>query len=903
MIYPEMTSRTVKFLLSIGRAVQIRHIVPVILFLLVFTSTYGQGVGVGTDSPSAAAILDIHSNDQGVLFPRMSTTDREAIDPLEYGLMVYDTTRRMMYVFDYDPDWDEGIWKPMDAFWNEQSPGRINFDGVTIDAASLGELMKIQSVQRQTALQLQTYGNGFAYPIYGLISFVYNNTLHDKIGGRFDVWSTGDGAGRKTGVKANVTGTFGENIGLHVNAEGDSAINRAAWFENGDVVIENRVLVGADTVSDMAHGSALLELRSDSSGLLLPRMTTTQRNTIPSPAEGLHVYDSDLHKTYFYDGTAWEPVEGTGGGGGGGSSPWNTSANGIYYNAGNVGLGTVASADIRMDINIQDEPFGLNLYSFSNTANSQTGLYSFISSVGTGGKTSILGQAYANTGSTSQVYGVRGEAHQSASNANIYGVYGSVTGTGNGLRWAGYFDGDVNMAKQVRIGGGNVLPHESAILDLTSTDKALLLPRMTSLQRTAISPLTPGLVVYDMDSLEMYVYGGIGGWNPVGGTGGGTSHWSELDGIGVYYDGPVGVGGFPFASRTMTLTADNEDIGLYLYQASGGTGNKHGIDVQLSAGPAGDNFGTRSTVFANTSSSDISYGLYGEVYQSTSSGSAVAVYGRANGTGSGSRWAGFFAGNVRVEDEFFAGSRIKINETNEFFNAYSSSGGTKTISLLPTSANGGRIILRNAAGTNRVDIVGNDDNGFITLFQGGAPMINLYGDSDGDGVILIRDKNINQTILLNGENGRVTSKEIEITGGSDMAEYFSTAETGEVILPGSVVVIDVDHPGSVKLSSTDMDKRVVGVVSGANGIRPGMLMGQKESIAFGDVPVAIAGRVYVKADESAGVIEAGDFLTTSTVSGTAMKVNDWDAARGAILGKALTSRDDDGYVLILVNLQ
>ena len=148
--------------------------------------------------------------------------------------------------------------------------------------------------------------------------------------------------------------------------------------------------------------------------------------------------------------------------------------------------------------------------------------------------------------------------------------------------------------------------------------------------------------------------------------------WSELEGIGVYYEGPAGVGGFPFSSNTMTLTSDDEDTGLYIFQSSGGTGDKQGVQVQLSAGTGGDNFGLRSAVTANSASSDVSYGVFGEVLQGSSSGSAVAVYGRVLGSGSGSRWAGFFDGNVRVEDELFVGPRVKLNEPGEFFNAYSS---------------------------------------------------------------------------------------------------------------------------------------------------------------------------------------------------------------------------------------
>lgn len=869
MLRPELTMRR-----------SLQALLSALCMLCLLTVVQAQGVGVGTNSPAASAILDVSSDVGGVILPRMTSTARNLIDPQSaehYGMIVYDTTRRMMYIYDYDSDYEEARWKPLDPFWIEIEPGRIAFDGVSIDASSLGELFKVQAVQHQTAAVLQTSGDGFAYPIFGLLTSVFNNTSLDKTGGRFNVWSSGSGGGRKTGVKAFASGTLGENIAVHADVQGDSAVNRAAWFERGDVVIEDRVLIGADTVYDEVHASAALELRSTTMGLLLPRMTTTQREAIPSPAEGLHVYDTDLNKTYFFNGGTWEPVEGTGGGGG--SSPWNNSTHGIYYSSGNVGVGTVASADVKLSVNQQDEFTGLNLYSTSSTSNNQTGIYTYLSATGSGVKTGVLGQVYANTSSTNDVYGLRGEAHQSTSNAHVYGVYGSVTGTGNGLRWAGYFDGDVNVATQMRIGGGNFLPHESAVLELSSTDKGLLLPRMTAAQRQAISPLTHGLVVFDTDSLEAYVYGS-GGWNPMGGSSSSSNLWSELAGIGVYYEESVGLGGFPFANHAATITADDEDKGLYLYQSTGGTSTKHGAHIQVSNDATGTKYGIQSEVTMHSSSTAPSYGMYSEVFQSSSSGSAVAVFGRASGSGSGLRWAGFFDGDVKIEDILHAGSVVKLNESGEYFTARSSSVGPKTTSLKPNGFGGGS----------------------IELYHGGDLLMALTGDNNGDGVLSVYDQSTVETITLNGENGRVTMKELEITGGSDMAEYFSTAST-DVISPGSVVVIDADNPGSVRLSSQVSDKRVVGVVSGANGIKPGMLMGQRESIAFGDVPVAIAGRVYVKTDNSGGEIEPGDFLTTSVIAGSAMKVDEWERSRGAIIGKALTYADDDGYVLILVNLQ
>lgn len=54
--------------------------------------------------------------------------------------------------------------------------------------------------------------------------------------------------------------------------------------------------------------SALVEMSSTVQGFLPPRMTTTQKDGIGSPAEGLIVYDLTLHKLSVWTGSAWETV-------------------------------------------------------------------------------------------------------------------------------------------------------------------------------------------------------------------------------------------------------------------------------------------------------------------------------------------------------------------------------------------------------------------------------------------------------------------------------------------------------------------------------------------------------------------------------------------------------------------
>lgn len=57
--------------------------------------------------------------------------------------------------------------------------------------------------------------------------------------------------------------------------------------------------------SSAADPSAILDLKSSTKGLLLPRMKDVSTNPIASPKAGLLVYDSTTKTTWVYNGTAW----------------------------------------------------------------------------------------------------------------------------------------------------------------------------------------------------------------------------------------------------------------------------------------------------------------------------------------------------------------------------------------------------------------------------------------------------------------------------------------------------------------------------------------------------------------------------------------------------------------------
>jgi hypothetical protein len=149
-------------------------------------------------------------------------------------------------------------------------------------------------------------------------------------------------------------------------------------------------------------------------------------------------------------------------------------------------------------------------------------------------------------------------------------------------------------------------------------------------------------------------------------------------------------------------------------------------------------------------------------------------------------------------------------------------------------------------------------------------------------------------------DGTVSVGVLQING-ADLAEPFeiSTKE----IPKGSVVTIDQEHPGQLKLSETAYDRKVAGILSGANGVHPGIRLKQDGFNDHGE-EVALSGRVYALADATEEPIEPGDLLTTSSTPGHCMRATDPAKSQGAIIGKAMSSlKGSKGMVLVLVSLQ
>jgi hypothetical protein len=182
---------------------------------------------------------------------------------------------------------------------------------------------------------------------------------------------------------------------------------------------------------------------------------------------------------------------------------------------------------------------------------------------------------------------------------------------------------------------------------------------------------------------------------------------------------------------------------------------------------------------------------------------------------------------------------------------------------------------------------------------GQSPYIDFSSDTSDYGARIVYDA---PTDALYAQGiSKFSVNTLEIRGGADIVEGFDS-QTAQ-LEAGTLMVIDPEHPGQLMPSTSAYDSKVAGIVSGANGVNPGIKMGQ-DSLMDGKNPIAMTGRVYVKCTAANGHIKPGDLLTSSDIPGYAMKASDRTRAPGATVGKAMSNLDKDtGLVLVLVNLQ
>ncbi|RYY68854.1 MAG: hypothetical protein EOO13_11185, partial [Chitinophagaceae bacterium] len=344
-----------------------------------------------------------------------------------------------------------------------------------------------------------------------------------------------------------------------------------------------------------------------------------------------------------------------------------------------------------------------------------------------------------------------------------------------------------SLQAQENVGIGTSSPDPSALLHVSSTTKGVLLPTMTDGQKAGIINPPRGLLIYQTNSIPGFYVNKSAvpaspNWSLVSE---GINYWSPMTGnpANIYNSntGNIGFGtnspsekvhiqnGKLFLSRVANT---NNDIVFNMPAPQGILGGEgQGIQFQVAGADRG---------YVNFST-----GILGNMLTLSSNSNANLSIGNNGNVSVG--------GGLGSELLTVFGNALIRNEGSLFLEK---TGGNRTVEIKSSEsgADGASILLYNNAG-----------------------LVTIEMDADfGDG------------------DGRVITSELQIRGGSDLAEKFDLIPEDEKnIRPGMLVSIDENLEGQLCITKVAADTKIVGVVSGANGIKTGMLMGQQESIADG----------------------------------------------------------------------
>lgn len=289
--------------------------------------------------------------------------------------------------------------------------------------------------------------------------------------------------------------------------------------------------VGIGTYSPDA--SSILDIKSKNAGLLIPRLELKGINystPVSKPANGLLVYNINTQNDvtpgfYFWANDKWNRISET-------VNAWNTSGNknttddnflgttdsrplnfrvadnkiASFGTSNNISFGLNATAANRNAIAIGDQ---------ANAATSNSIAFGYVSN-STGDNAVSIGwdaiasgkDAYAigrsSRSENSNTVAIGRDANANGANGISLGVGAKSSGsnaTAIGYQANATQDNSIilgnSSSSSNRVGVGTNTPNQTSILDVNSTSKGALIPRMTAAQRTAITNPATGLLVYD----------------------------------------------------------------------------------------------------------------------------------------------------------------------------------------------------------------------------------------------------------------------------------------------------------------------------------------------------------------------------------------------------------------------
>jgi len=436
------------------------------------TTTAAGRIGIGTNAPNASSILDLTSTTQGLGLPSMTTTQQNAIATPRTGLEIYNSTLTTPQFY------NGSVWT---GAWNKRGNA-----GTTAGTDFIGTTDGVDVVFKRANV---TAGwlSGTSNASFGVSSIPLTTT-------------TGGSAAFGHSALSALTS------GLYNNAFGWRALmNCTTGREN--------TAIGDQTLTTLTTGNynvgiGTLTLQNNNGNYntgvgyrALLSNTTGGGNCAFGPQAAYGNKTGSNNAAFGYAALASDTT-------GSSNSAFGTQALFKTVGAQNTGIGNAAA-----------------YYSTSGNNNTSVGHYaSFNLSTGENNTTlgTFAGQyLYASSNNVYLGYGAGDQYLHNAGDKNLlvgYRAFPAVyTGSnqlnlGNVLWGSGCSGTGQTAAGSLSV--GVTAPDASALLDLTSTTKGLLLPRMTTAQINAIATPAAGLTIYNTTLALICFYNGTA-WQKV----------------------------------------------------------------------------------------------------------------------------------------------------------------------------------------------------------------------------------------------------------------------------------------------------------------------------------------------------------------------------------------------------
>lgn len=565
--------------------------------------------------------------------------------------------------------------------------------------------------------------------------------------------------------------------------------------------------VGISENGSTPHESAMLDVKSNDKGILIPRLSAAEVNNIANPVNGLLVYDDTNDQFRYYNGTEWKNVSG--------SSPLevvsdalrlinDTNSTDLLYGRDEIPLNGQNITDnfLMFDNSKSALRFG-RISNSPNWSPDSIGQNSFAMGYNPKAKADgsvAIGNSTVTTGTYALAFGantIAPSAYEVAMGRynTDYNAIGSAFWNSNDRLFVlgnGSSNSNRKDAFSVMKNGNTTI---NGTLTLASTGSEVTFPNTDGTSDQILKSDGAGSLSWTSDAvndadadssneLQSLVLNGndlsISSGNSINLFGAG-GQWNET-GQDIYYPtGSVGIGTSTPPTEKLLVSQSGGEDAMRIYNNSNGSGTKRGLFVNLTTSGTGAKYGMFSQVLAGSSTSSTAIGSYviagatgsHKAISGTISGAGTALEGiafDATGTALKAQGPSHLVGNVSIGTEEELGA-LHIHDPNSSL---------AEVFITPENAN--------SEGSSSIFLAEDDDAsyGMSIKYNGGVNNLEILGHALSGGT----SETYGPHMIISRNTGNVAI-------GADFANGYRLSVDGKVACEEVLVELNGTWPDYV----------------------------------------------------------------------------------------------------------